>query len=70
MAKILNITPFFSSSILFVASSAPAPVIVIVSLTSMYASLQSHKLDLKLTLIIFYLSSGDIYLSLGISLGI
>ena len=38
-AQLLNITPLFISSARFALSSAPAPSIVIVSLTSMYASL-------------------------------
>ena len=37
--KFLNITPLFFSSKGFVAWSAPAPAIVIVSFTSIYASL-------------------------------
>ena len=38
-AQFLNITPLFLSSACFAASSAPAPVIVIVPLTRMYTSL-------------------------------
>ena len=38
-AQFLNLTPLFLSSNRFAASSTPAPVIVIVPLTSMYASL-------------------------------
>ena len=38
-AQLLNITHLFLSSNRFAASSAPAPVIVIVPLTSMYAPL-------------------------------
>ena len=37
-AQFLNITPLFLSSNRFVASSFPAPVIVMVPFTSMYAS--------------------------------
>ena len=37
-AHFLNITPLFLSSNRFAASSSAAPVIVIVSVTSMYAS--------------------------------
>ena len=37
--QILNITPLFHSTNHFTASSAPAPVIVIIPLTIMYASL-------------------------------
>ena len=42
----LNITPLFLSFARFAASSSPSPLIVIVPLTNIYASLQSHKLDL------------------------
>ena len=38
-AEILNITPLFPSSNLLAASSFPAPVIVILALASIYASL-------------------------------
>ena len=38
-AQFLNITPIFLVSARFAASSAPAPVIVIVQLTCMYALL-------------------------------
>ena len=38
-AELSNITPLFLPSALFAASSSPYPVLVIVSLTSMYASL-------------------------------
>ena len=38
-AKFLNITPLFLLFILFVLSSSPAPKIVTVLLTNMYASL-------------------------------
>ena len=38
-AQVLNITPLLLPSNHFVASSAPATVIVIVPVTSMYASL-------------------------------
>ena len=44
-AQFLKITSVSLSSALFPASSVPAPVIVVVPLTSMYVSLQSHKLD-------------------------
>ena len=37
-AQFLNITPLFLSSARLAAASSPAPVIVIVPLTSMYAS--------------------------------
>ena len=47
-AQFLNITHLFLPSNLFAASSAPTPVIVIVPLTSMYVSQQSHKLDLTI----------------------
>ena len=38
-AQFLNITPLFTSSGLFALSSSPVTVIVVVPLTSMYASL-------------------------------
>ena len=38
-AQLLNITPLFLASNRLTASSFPAPVIVIVPLTSIYASL-------------------------------
>ena len=38
-AQFLNITPLYLSSACLTAASAPAPVIVILLLTSMYASL-------------------------------
>ena len=44
-AEFLNITPLFLSSIRFAASSASAPVIVIVPLTSKYGLLSLHKHD-------------------------
>ena len=44
-AQFLNITSLFLSSNCFAASSSPAPVIVIVPLTSTYASAYSHKSD-------------------------
>ena len=37
-AHFLNITPLFLSSNCFAASSSPAPVIIVVFFTSMYAS--------------------------------
>ena len=44
--QFLNITPLSLSSVCFATLPAPAPVIVIVPLTSIYASLEIHKLDL------------------------
>ena len=38
-AQFLNITPLFLSSACLAAASSPAPVIVILPLTSIYASL-------------------------------
>ena len=74
-AQFLNITPLFLSSDRSAASFAPAPVIFIVPLTSMYASLSAHKLDLDNEVLNYVMrstchSSGDIYLPLCISLGI
>ena len=45
-AQFLNITPLFILSAHFAASAAPAPLLVIVPLTSMYASLLSHNFDI------------------------
>ena len=52
--ELLNVTSFSPLSVCFpvcLAASSPASsatVVVIVLLTSMYASLQSHKLDFKI----------------------
>ena len=46
--QFLNITPLFLTSNRFAASSVPASVIVIVPLTSLYASLKPAKLDLNI----------------------
>ena len=46
--QFLNITPLFLSSNRFATSSTPDPAIVIVPLTSMSASLESHKIDFKI----------------------
>ena len=51
-AQSLNITPLFLFSNRFVASSALAPSNVIDPLTSMEASLYSHKIDLKIEVLI------------------
>ena len=47
-AQFLNIPLLFLSSNRFATSSAAAPVIAIVPITSMYASLQSHKLHINI----------------------
>ena len=44
-AQFLNIIFLFISSNYFLASSVPAPVAVVVSSTSIYASIWSHKRD-------------------------
>ena len=49
-AQFLNVTPLFLSSSCL-AEASPAPVIVIVPLTSMYASAKSHKLDLSIAVL-------------------
>ena len=43
--QFLNATPLSLSSACLAAASSPATVIVIFSLTRIYTSLQSHKLD-------------------------
>ena len=43
--------PLFLSSYRLAALLSPAPVIVIVPLTNMYASQKSHKLDLTIVLL-------------------
>ena len=50
-AQFLNITPLFLSSAHVAVASSPAPVIVIVPLTSIYESAQSHKLDLSIVVL-------------------
>ena len=50
-AQFLNFTPLFLSSNRLAASSAPAPVIVMVPLTSIYASLLLHKLGLNIEIL-------------------
>ena len=57
-AQFLNITPLFLSSNRLAALSAPAPVIVIVPFTSMYTSLESHKMTLT--------SKFEFYLTIGV----
>ena len=47
-AQFLNATPFSLSSAHLAAASAPLPLIVIVPLTRIYASLSSHKLDFNI----------------------
>ena len=47
-AQFLNIIPLFLSPNRFAAPSVPVPVMVTVTLTSVYASLESDKLDLTL----------------------
>ena len=47
-AQFLNVTPLFLSSACFTAASTPAPVIVIVPLTSIY---ESPKLDLSIVVL-------------------
>ena len=54
-APFLNITYLFISFVSFAASSAPAAVIVIFSLTSIYTSLQSHFLIFSYYIIILML---------------
>ena len=48
----LNITPLFLSSNCLAAALSPAPVIVIVHFTSMYASEKLRKLDLSIVVLI------------------
>ena len=45
-AQLLNIAPLFLSPVLFASSSTPSPVIAIVPLTSMYASLHYNHVNL------------------------
>ena len=47
-AQFLNVAPLSLSSTRLTAPSSPALVIVILPLTSMHASAQSHKLDLSI----------------------
>ena len=47
-AQFLNIIPFCLSSAHFTASSVPAPAILTISLTSIYASLLSQKLEFSI----------------------
>ena len=49
--QFLNITPLFLSSARLASASFPAPVIVIVLLTSIYASPKPHKLDLSVVVL-------------------
>ena len=50
-AQFLNATPLSLSSKCLAAASAPSPAIVIVRLTRIYASLESHKLDFKVVVL-------------------
>ena len=50
-AQFLNITPLFPSSYCLFAAVSPASVIFVLPLTSIYASLQSHKLDFSIAVL-------------------
>ena len=50
-AQFLNITPLFLLSACLAVASAPAPVIVFLTLASIYVSPQSHKLDYNIVVL-------------------
>ena len=65
--KFVNTAPLSPSSFCLAASSTSAPVIVILPLTSMYASLWSHKLDFNI-MVLNLMSLLVLYTPLDLSL--